>query len=210
MATASPSIRRRAHSGSGSSTGLRANWFGRLSRPASHSNRSRGIDEVPSHESLGKGQGHSSRRGASVARPHDPITISVGLLENPPKGSTIPSSSPAPFSPPADIAGSPQTEVLDCRRTGGTEAAARPRSLRPHVGPPFQGRHSKSGFWLGYSDDRTGVLLRRHSNNVLVEAGRRPSHRAWRARAASSNLSRRLVSSVRACADRKKISVWSR
>ena len=168
MATASLSIRRRARSGSGSSTGLRANWFGRLSRAASQSNRSRGIDEVPSDEALGKGQGHSSRRGASVARPHEPITISVGLLENPPKGSTIPSSSPATCSPPADIAGSPQTEFPDCRRTGGTEAAARPRSLRPHVGPPFQGRHSQSGFWLGYSDDRTGVPVRWHSITVSL------------------------------------------
>jgi hypothetical protein len=35
----------------------------------------------------------SSPQGASVARPYDPITISVGLLENPPKGSAIPSSS---------------------------------------------------------------------------------------------------------------------
>jgi hypothetical protein len=86
MATASLSIRRRARSGSGSSTGLRANWFGHLSRPASQSNRSRGIDEVGSDESQGEGPGHSSRRGVSVARLHDPITISVGLLKEPTEG----------------------------------------------------------------------------------------------------------------------------
>src|SRR6516225_4689782 len=84
MATASLSIRRRARSGSGSSTGLRANWFGRLSRAASQSNRSRGIDEVPSDEALGKGQPllAPGRLGRAPSRP---ITISVGLLENPPK-----------------------------------------------------------------------------------------------------------------------------